>query len=197
MDSGNLYRFFLDRSIQNMRFKTLINTKQSGFTLVELMVSVAIVVLMATISIPAVTNSIPKFRYRSECRKLVTMFNHARFEAVRRNVDVGITFTLPNQYVVFVDDGAGAGTASNAVQDGAELTLVAGTITAQGVSLQPSGGVAWNNTGYNSKGTPLGNRVGSIDIQGTMRDGTISTATLSLSFSGHVRLLDVDKGINF
>ncbi|MCK9172504.1 MAG: GspH/FimT family protein [Desulfuromonas thiophila] len=111
----------------------------------------------------------------------------AKSEAVLRNTSIGITFTpvafpaTGGGYTVFIDDGNGGGTAGNAVQDGGERLLFQVTMPSgcSLVSASFSGGVP--RTGYNSRGLPLGNRIGNVQI----RNANSNWFRVALSIAGY------------
>ena len=67
-----------------MKIPTLSRTR-NGFTLIELMVTIAVLVILATIATPALTNVIQSNRVSSQTNDIVSMFHLARNEAIRRN----------------------------------------------------------------------------------------------------------------
>jgi type IV fimbrial biogenesis protein FimT len=80
-------------------------TRGSGFTLVELMVTVAVVVLLITLAAPSFTQLIGLQRLRSVNAELVTALQYARSEAVARNRSIqfqmGSSSTM-TCYMVFI-----------------------------------------------------------------------------------------------
>lgn len=61
-----------------------------GFTLVELMVTVAIMGIMAAIAMPSLTNFITKSRIANRAEQVGNLFRYAKGEAVRMNIPVVI-----------------------------------------------------------------------------------------------------------
>ena len=159
-----------------------------GFTLIEVIIVVAIIGIMTAISIPAISSWLPNYRLKAATRELYSDMQKIKLIAVKRNTNVGIAFatvtfpTTGGSYQAFVDDGAGGGTAGNAIQDGTEMTLFKTSLPV-GCSLTTAifSGV---NTGYNSKGLPLINSVGHVE----MRNNKSKWYRLALSNSGYVKI---------
>ncbi|MGY2170107.1 GspH/FimT family pseudopilin [Pseudomonas gingeri] len=61
-----------------------------GFTLVELMVTVAVLAILLTIAVPSFTSSIQRSRADTEASDLVRALNYTRLEAINRGVNVRI-----------------------------------------------------------------------------------------------------------
>jgi type IV fimbrial biogenesis protein FimT len=64
--------------------------RQGGFTLIELMIVVVVVSIMLALAAPSFYSTIKNNRLRTEADRIVTSFNLARSEAVKRNIDVVI-----------------------------------------------------------------------------------------------------------
>ncbi|MCC5826462.1 GspH/FimT family pseudopilin [Alkalimonas sp.] len=62
--------------------------KETGFTLIELMVTVAVMAIVLTVAIPSFTNLINGNRLTSQANELLSALSYARSEAIRRNADV-------------------------------------------------------------------------------------------------------------
>jgi len=100
--------------------------KQTGFSLMELCVVVAIIALMAAIGIPNFLGMKERYRLRSSATTILSVFKKARTEAIKRNVSVALIFNDAGNgtYSMFVDDGNGGGTANNMKRDGTEQQLL-------------------------------------------------------------------------
>ncbi len=91
------------------------SNKQQGFTLIELMVALALVAILVTIGIPGFNNIIRDNRLVTGTNDLVTSMSLARSEAIRRGVPVTVcasntgtdcTVSTWNQgWIVFTDQG--------------------------------------------------------------------------------------------
>ena len=62
-------------------------TKSShkGFTLIEVIIVVAIIGILSAVAIPAIMHTLPRYRLRAEARELVINFKKAKIEAVKHN----------------------------------------------------------------------------------------------------------------
>jgi len=88
----------------------------SGFTIVELLVGIALIAMITAIAVPNFISWLPNYRLRSASQDLLSNFQKAKLAAVKSNVNVAVCFKGDNSgYVAFVDTNA------NYANDGEEV----------------------------------------------------------------------------
>lgn len=102
--------------------------KQHGFTLVELMIGLAIAAIVLTLGVPSFTDMVRNNRMTSQVNELVIALNLARSEAIKRGTSIDVSNAAGDSdwkdgWTVEVN-GAGTDIRIFAAQDG-DHTLVA------------------------------------------------------------------------
>ena len=69
------------------------NLMAKGFTLIELLVTVAILGITLSMAVPAMGTFVEKNRVRGAVETLVSEFQFARTEAIKRNASLSLTFS--------------------------------------------------------------------------------------------------------
>lgn len=150
----------------------ILKKNRSGFSLMELMVVIAIIGIMAGIALPNILAWQTNLRLKAAARDLYSNIQKAKVEAAKRNVCVSIAFTTVvypatgGSYIGFFDDGSGGGVACNGSQDGTEAVFFPTTPMPQNISL-----VSANNIGgfqavcLNPKGLVCGSQSGRITMR--------------------------------
>lgn len=73
----------------------LINTNPPrlvrGFTLIELMITIAVAAILFTVAVPSFKDTIRQNRLTTQANELITALNLARSEAIRRSQNVTVT----------------------------------------------------------------------------------------------------------
>jgi type IV fimbrial biogenesis protein FimT len=110
--------------------------RNRGFTLVEIMIVIAVASIIMTIAIPSFLAWLPNLHFRQATRDLFLDLQMAKQEAVKRNINVGIELNdigcpaLGNRvpspggsYILFLDDGSGAGVANDRIRHADEPVI--------------------------------------------------------------------------
>lgn len=161
-------------------------TRQRGFTLVEVMIVVVIVGILAAVTIPQIIGSLPRYRLRAAARELVIDFKKVKMEAVKRNRDVLLQFTLVavgadagGSYQLCVDDNnndsCDAVEVFKTVNMPPRVRLVTTTFAAPDL----------HRAGFTNRGLPWKNHLGAVTLNTS--DGA-RTYQVSLTIAGGVRL---------
>ncbi len=97
--------------------------KDSGISLIEVMVVIAMIAILSAIAVPNYIGWLPKYRLSTSARDVLSDLEYARGTAIKENANVIVQFdTVNNAYRLWVDNGALANK-DNWVQDGDEPTL--------------------------------------------------------------------------
>jgi len=180
------------------RLFRLTQSNMQGFTLVEIIIVVSVIAALAAIAIPNFISWVPNFKLKSAARDLYSTMQKVRLEAVKRNADIGISFStvvFPAEgggYQVFVDDGAGGGIAGDAIKNGTETSLLQ-TNLPEKCTLSSASFLGNPRSGYTGEGLPLGNRIGTV----MLRNNQSRWYRISLSNAGHVRLEISNDGVTW
>ena len=90
----------------------------SGFTLIELIIAMAVFAILAAIAIPNYIGWLPKRHLQSSAVAVQAAINLAKITAIRENTDVVLTFDPANEsYLAFID------TDEDGSQDTGERTI--------------------------------------------------------------------------
>ncbi|WP_418067352.1 GspH/FimT family pseudopilin [Sedimenticola hydrogenitrophicus] len=105
---------------------------QCGFTLVELMITVALLAIVLSLGVPSFRQMIVDNRMTSHANLLVTSLNVARSEAINRSDSVTVTATSGTNWHLGWSAATSSGTtlrSQSAFKGGATLVGTAGNLT--------------------------------------------------------------------
>lgn len=152
-----------------------------GFTLTELMITLAIAAIVMTLGVPSFTDMIKNNRVISQTNNFVTALNIARSEAIKRGTSVTLCSSSSqtscgggwhNGWIIFID------TNSNGALDGGETVsqtqeALGGTVTLRG-SANVASRLTYLATGFAS--LPAASTFSLCDDRGTSKGKSIAIA---------------------
>ncbi|MGD8345109.1 MAG: GspH/FimT family pseudopilin [Desulfobacterales bacterium] len=145
-----------------------------GFTLMELMVTIAIVAILATIAVPNYIAWLPKRNLRSSAIDVQSAIQLAKMTAIRENTSVSLRFNTGSEnYQAFIDADADGN------PDG---TIFRSKEMSPGIDLTSTGFVSDTLT-FNSRG--LASAAGTINLSNSLGQNL----TVDVVLSGLTRIL--------
>jgi type IV fimbrial biogenesis protein FimT len=146
-----------------------------GYTLVEIMVAIAIVAILATIAVPNIAGWRTKQRFLAAVSDVHEAIKVARSSAIKDNTTVVIQFLLPNRFLVFADDD-GDGT-----QDTGERTIRTGIFQSD-ISLTTS--FSGHRLSFNGRGMTTASGAGI-----TLSNSAYGSRVIQVTVTGNSRIL--------
>jgi type IV fimbrial biogenesis protein FimT len=145
--------------------------KNCGFTLMELMIVIAIIAIFASIAIPNFIGWLPERKLDAGAQDILQALQKSRSKAIMTNRNVVVTFNEgAESFIAFVDDNA------DGVQDAGDLTLVNRNLPA-GIVFDVLGFGA--TVTFNNRGIPTNSGV--LSLQNNNGNGR----NIELYLSGH------------
>jgi prepilin-type N-terminal cleavage/methylation domain-containing protein len=158
-----------------------------GFTLVELMITLAVLAIAAALVSPAIMQMAPAMRLRTAANELHADLMRAKSRAVKENRNIGFSVTTiacpaatefaptinGGAYRIFVDDGAGNPllARNNTYDAGEEILVDVNDTPGDGIEDLPESvaicaqGFATGSTGFTSTGLVQNAASGSVDLR--------------------------------
>ncbi len=107
------------KMILNAKFVSLRRSPRNGFSLVELVLSLAVLLVITTLAIPVVVRSLQSYQLNSTASQLAGMLKFAKFDAIRQNTKVSCQVRHSgSNWQVWVDSNG------NLAPDGAEPQMI-------------------------------------------------------------------------
>jgi type II secretory pathway pseudopilin PulG len=107
--------------ILNVKFVSPRRIPPNGFSLVELVLSLGVLLVITTLAIPVVVRSLQVYQLNSTASQLAGMLKFAKFDAIRQNTPVSCQIKQSGaNWLVWVDSNG------NGVADGAEPQMFIG-----------------------------------------------------------------------
>lgn len=100
-------------------------TIPNGFSIVELLLSLTVLLILTTVAVPVVVRSLQTYQLNSTASQLAGMLKFTKFEAIRQNTRVGCQILQQgSHWLIWVDSNG------NGIPDGAEPQMqIAGSFT--------------------------------------------------------------------
>ena len=123
------------RAIMKLRanFAFPSRSRKSGFSLVELLLSLAVLLVLTTIAVPIVVRSLQVYQLNASAAQLAGLLKFTRFEAIRQNTPVSMQVQQQGSNWLIWADSNGDGT-----PNGSEQRMIVG---GSAFTLLPSGSV--------------------------------------------------------
>jgi prepilin-type N-terminal cleavage/methylation domain-containing protein len=125
------------KMILNAKFVPLRRSPRNGFSLVELVLSLAVLLVITTLAVPVVVRSLQSYQLNSTASQLAGMLKYAKFDAIRQNTKVSCQVKHSgSNWQVWVDSNG------NLAPDGAEPQMIVGgafTLLSAGSVPNPAG----------------------------------------------------------
>jgi prepilin-type N-terminal cleavage/methylation domain-containing protein len=171
--------------------------RKHGFTLTEVIIVMALLVIMAAIAIPNIISSLPDMRLKAAARELYMNLQKAKMTAVKFNRDTAVMFNPANKKYIICDQWT-AGSCTGEMQTIKFSSMKSGIGYGHGDSTEQANGNDWplspdDNVSYTSPdNVVVFNSLGTCSNTGYVyidHEKHTTTYTVGTLLSGSVRLL--------
>ena len=187
--------YFNQQSRSTLQKKTVPRSTSCGFTMVELLIAVAIFFVLISLAIPSFRSLTAKNRLKTACNELVSTLQTARTEAIRRGIRVTVCKGAPSSnscdnngawvsgWIVFVDATPGS---SPGIEDASDIILRGGGNYSSDLVIVGNGGSNGPATyvSYTPDGFPK-------QLGGGFYAGTLRVCSKSNALSNNERAFDL------
>lgn len=146
---------------------------KNGFSLVELMVAIAIIGILAAIATPNIISWLQNRKYTTSVQRVISVMNAAKMRAVKENMPTIVTFT-GNEIRAFIDrndDSSWSGDGTDKQIDFYEMP--------HGTSIKSN-----SKIGFDGQGLVLDSQVGTVELESDR--GRSNKAVVNIT--GRIRL---------
>ena len=154
----------------------------------ELMMVIGVIAIASAIAVPNFISWIPKRKLGVAARDVLGALETARMQAVRSRSNAVIQFPNTTDYLIWVDNGEGGGTANDGIQNGTEQVIRNASMPA-GITITSADFSGNDSFIFDPRGFPLD--TGGNPTNGQVRitnpkDGDFRD--VNLSFGGNVSI---------
>lgn len=162
--------------------------KIRGYTLMELMITIAIIGIIAVTAIPNMIGWFPRYRLSTGARGIHGAVQLAKIRAIKENVTTVLTFNAGNgSYTLFVDNGVGTADAdadgipdgtNDGIQNGTEATILREELPTD-VQITAANTIVFNNRGFPA---------GQVDVAIASTASTAGQRTIRVTPAGGISI---------
>ena len=151
----------------------------SGFTLTEMLITLAVILIIALVSIPSITTTIQIHRLEAVAENLYENLQLARIQAIQQNTTMYVTFTTGDSWCYGINSGSSC------------ICSNSSSCSSETVSAQQSGKITLSTTGLTGNTISFENTHGAASSSGSVTltlYGQSSLIQINISRMGNLQL---------